>query len=653
MLFETALGKFLARRIVDPGLVQAEVERFCDARVPRMPEVRSVEEWEKYAGQLRRAVLEEVVLRGRAAHWARAKTKVEWLGAIEGGEGYKIKKLRYEALPGLWIPALMYEPDGLSGKAPVVMNVNGHDGKGKAAPYKQILNQAKRGMIALNVEWLGMGQLSAQGFKHYRMNQLDLCGTSGLAPFYLSMKRGLDVLLSHKSADPERVAVAGLSGGGWQTIFISSLDTRVAAANPVAGYSSFITRAHHHSDLGDSEQTPCDLATVTDYTHLTALLAPRASLLTYNKKDNCCFASDHALPPLLEAAKPIFKLYGREDRLRWHVNEEPGTHNFELDNRQALYRLFADNFFAGDANFPAEEIECADEVRTGEELQVDLPGDNADFNKLALQLSGRLPRNSQLPETGKRAERWRRRKAKMLSEIVRFRSYEVQGERVAQDVNDAIHATFWELRLDDVWTLPAVELWTDESRGTAILVADEGYKSASGRIERLLADGYRVLAVDPFYVGGSKISKRDFLFGLLVGAVGERPVGLQASQLAAVGRWLHTERRVGPVTIVACGEQLSLSALVAAALEGDAIEDVELSGALGSLKEVIERNYSVDKKPVLFCFGLLERFDIKQLVAMVAPREVRFAEASERAREEMKALKGWYAALGKEFDPLH
>ena len=50
-------------------------------------------------------------------------------------------------------------------------------------------------------------------------------GTSGLAPFYLSLKRGLDVLLSLENADPARVGVAGLSGGGWQTIIISALDT--------------------------------------------------------------------------------------------------------------------------------------------------------------------------------------------------------------------------------------------------------------------------------------------------------------------------------------------------------------------------------------------------------------------------------------------
>src|SRR3954452_10148284 len=141
------------------------------------------------------------------------------------------------------------------------------------------------------------------------MNQFELCGTSGVSPFCLSMKRGLDLLLSLEHADPERVAVTGLSGGGWQTIFISAFDTRVTLTNPVAGYSSFRTRARNFSDLGDSEQTPCDLATVTDYAQLTAMMAPRPTLLTFNAKDNCCFAAGHALPPLLEAARPIFALY--------------------------------------------------------------------------------------------------------------------------------------------------------------------------------------------------------------------------------------------------------------------------------------------------------------------------------------------------------
>ncbi|MEK6236867.1 MAG: acetylxylan esterase, partial [Planctomycetales bacterium] len=317
----------------------AEVQRFTEARVAKMSEPVSADAWRDYAKQLRKRVLDEVVFRGEAIRWRDAKTKIEWLETIKGGPGYRIKKLRYECLPGLWIPAVLYEPLKLDGKVPVVMNVNGHDRKsGKAAKYKQTrcINQAKRGMLALNVEWLGMGQLNTPGFTHYRMNQLDLCGTSGLAPFFLAMSRGIDVLLAHENADPKRVAVAGLSGGGWQTIVISSLDPRVTLCNPVAGYSSFTTRSHHHSDLGDSEQTPSDLAAVADYVHLTALLAPRPVLLTFNARDNCCFASSHALPPLINAARPVYHLLGKRANIRAHVNYDPGNHNFGQENRQAF-----------------------------------------------------------------------------------------------------------------------------------------------------------------------------------------------------------------------------------------------------------------------------------------------------------------------------
>ena len=135
---------------------------------------------------------------------------------------------------------------------------------------------------------------------------MDLCGTAGIAPFFLNMSKGLDILFAHPNADPTRVAVAGLSGGGWQTIFISSLDERVTLANPVAGYSSFKTRARHGMDLGDSEQTPNDLALYADYTHLTAMLANRAALLTNNAEDKCCFTAGHAQPPLLDAAQADF-----------------------------------------------------------------------------------------------------------------------------------------------------------------------------------------------------------------------------------------------------------------------------------------------------------------------------------------------------------
>jgi hypothetical protein len=628
-----AVQALLEHEIIGPHLAATEVQDYLEARLPRLPEVSSQAAWEKEADRIRREVLDRVVFRGEAARWRDAAVGVEWQETIPGGPGYRIKKLRYEALPGLWIPALLYEPEKLSGKVPVVLNVNGHDANGKAARYKQIrcINEAKRGMLALNVEWLGMGQLRTDNFHHGRMNQLDLCGTSGLAPFYLSMKRGLDVLLALEHADPERVAVTGLSGGGWQTIFISSLDTRVTLSNPVAGYSGFRTRVRHLKDLGDSEQTPCDLATVADYTHLTALRAPRPTLLTYNDKDDCCFESGYALSPPVDAAAPVFKLYGKREALRTHVNSDPGTHNYEKDNRQAFYRMVGDFFYPGDPSYSAEEIPCDKEVKTKDELAVALPKDNADFHTLAAALSKKLPAGPEPPAGGEEARTWREAQRPKLREVVRARAFTARAVKAGSEVKDGTTATFWRLQVgkgsgSPVWTVPAVELVRGEPKGTALLVADAGRRGAATEAERLLKAGQRVLAVDPFYFGESKIEQKDWLFALLVAAVGDRPLGLQASQVAAVARWAQAELGGGPVTVVAVGPRASIFALVAAGLEEKAIGGLELHGAPGSLRDVIDQNRTAEQTPELLCFGLLEAFDVKRLAALAAPRPVTFAD---------------------------
>jgi hypothetical protein len=638
---EQTIQSLLSQPILDSDQPLAEVRAYVEAKVPRLAAATSVEAWTRFAKQVRREVLQQAVFRGDAERWQKEKVKVVWLDTIAGGPGYHIRKLRYEALPGLWIPALLYEPDSLSGKVPVVLNVNGHEPIGKSVPYKQIrcINEARRGMLALNPEWLGMGQLNGPDYHHGKMNQLDLCGTSGLAPFYLALARGLDVLLAHPKADSRRVAVAGLSGGGWQTIMISALDLRVTLCNPVAGYSSFLTRTRHLEDLGDSEQTPCDLASEADYSHLTALLAPRPALLTYNARDNCCFVAQHALEPLVNAAAPIYELFGREQDLRWHINYDPGDHNFGQDNREAFYRMLRDHFYARDPAFIATEIPCDAEVKAHTNLLVELPADNATFNSLARMLAKDLPRQPRLPATKSGAEKWQRKNRARLAEIVRAKPFQA----VATDTGTALiaetQATFWKFHLGDCWTLPGTELTRPAARGTILLIADGGRASASAEAERLLAKGRRVLAIDPFYVGESRIGSHDFLFALLIGTIGDRSLGLQASQVAALARWCHEKRPAEPVELLALGPRSSLIALVAAALEDKAVNAVRLSRSIGSLKEVIEANWTANEKPEMFCFGLLESFDMRHLAALVAPRPVILLDASQRVRSEMTKLR--------------
>ena len=649
-----SITNWLAKTGLTPETTLQETQRYCADRVPKLPAISTLAEWEVYARKLRADTLANTVYRGQAAGWRDAQLGVEYLDFIDGGPGYKIRKLRYEALPGLWIPALLYLPEKVSDSMPVAMNVNGHDRNGKAADYKQLrcINQAKRGIIALNPEWLYMGQFAQPDYAHYRLNQLDLCGTSGLAPFYLSMKRGLDVLLAQPHADPQRVAVSGLSGGGWQTIFISSLDTRVTLSNPVAGYSSLLTRIGVTADLGDSEQQPVDLGLTADYTHLTALLAPRATLLTFNAKDNCCFVAASALPPLMAAAEPIFKLYGRESNLRAHVNEIPGDHNFGQENREALYRLLGEHFFPG-TTFDAHEIPSEKEVKSKGELNVELPEQNATLHSLAVAAMRDLPRDSVLPATRETISEWQATRRETLKSVLRYQPLQsISSTMVSQETKDDTTCVVWKVQLQQQWTLSPLEIAPAAPIGTTILVGDSGRQALSAEVQALLKAQQRVIAVDPFYLGDSALGKQDFLYALLLSTVGDRPLGVQAAQLAAIADWQSAAHDNQPVTIQAQGPRTSLMALCAAALQTKSIAEVRLQQSFGSLKQIIELNKMVNETPELFCFGLLEAFDIAQLVALTAPRKVTLPAPSERATKELAGLRAFYTLLGIDHAPV-
>jgi hypothetical protein len=615
---DDAIEKALAQPILGHRQTLAEVQEFCAIRVPKMPHVDTPEQWRKQVEFYRNDVSTKVAFRGEAARWRALPTNVVWLDTIDGGPGYRIKKLRYEAVPGVWVPALLYEPEKLAGRVPVVLNVNGHDPNGKAADYKQIrcINQAKRGMLALNVEWFGMGQLKGDGYRHGLINAIDLCGTSGIAVHLLMLQRGIDVLLTHANADPERVAVTGLSGGGWQTSFVSGLDPRVTLADPVAGYSSFATRVRYLEDLGDSEQTPCDLGLVVDYTHLTAMRAPKPTLLTFNAKDNCCFAADHAMPPLVEAATPLYKLFGAEANLRTHVNHDPGDHNYGHDNRLAFYRMVGDNFYAGDASYPREELPYEGELKTAEQLHVELPSDNLDFAKLASRLAEPLPRNAEIPKVEAALARWQAEARLRLLGIVRPFDPHTAATKLEVVEKEGLSITRWQLRVGAAWTVPAVEFSREKPMGTTLLLCDEGRAKAGDTVAKLLSEGQRVVAIDPFYFGESKINEHDYLFALLVAALGERPLGVQAGQVMAAARWMKARDDLGRIRVNAVGPRTSVIARVAAALEPKAIGAVDVEKPLDSLKSLVERHADYPESPELFCFGLLEAFDMPQLEAL-------------------------------------
>ena len=237
--------------------------------------------------------------------------------------------------------------------------------------YKQApcINLAKRGILALNTEFIGMGELRGDA-DHSRIAQLDVCGVSGVGVFYLLVKRGLDVLLAHRHADVGRVAVTGLSGGGWQTAILSALDERVGVIVPVAGHSPVWQRRHCMADIGDLEQVPSDLCAIADYDTLSGMFAPRPTLFIYNRNDDCCFQTRRTRKSIYQPARKVFELLGAGDKVALHDNVDPGTHNYDRDNRCQLYR-FLNCHFGLDTS--EDDLPWEKELLTEAELTVELP----------------------------------------------------------------------------------------------------------------------------------------------------------------------------------------------------------------------------------------------------------------------------------------
>jgi hypothetical protein len=305
--------------------------------------------------------------------------------------------------------------------------------------------------------------------------------------------------------------------------------------------------------------------------------------------------------------------------------------------------MIGTHFFTDDKNFSATEFPCADEVRAAADLAVPLPDFNHDFQTLAHFLARSLPRQGPLPETKDAALTWQNATRATLRNVVRYHRYDVQPYEIARDKAD-VPAIAWSLKVGGTWSVPVVELRPARPKGTVVILSEKGRVGAAAGAKEWLAKDQRVLLVDPFYLGENALGRQAYLWALLVGSVGERPLGVQASQVAAVARWAKATGE--PVHIVAQDELTGLIALVAAALEPDAISGVELRQTLASLKEVIERNLTFPQRPEYFCFGLLEHVDILHLAALTAPRPVRLGTLTERQRREFATLAAWYRTLG-------
>jgi Acetyl xylan esterase (AXE1) len=627
------LQPILQEQTISPDVLLFQMRQYLLSRIAKPPKASSATEWTAEAGRLRERFL-DVVFHGWPREWVTAPHRFEELGVIESGKGYRMRKLRYEILPGFSATGILYEPEVLKNKVPAILNVNGHEiTLGKATEYKQkhCINFAKRGMLVLNLEWFGTGEMNLPGNKHWFGSHLDLVGMHGVGLFYLQMRKGLDYLYLHPNVDRNRLAMTGLSGGSWQTVVLSALDERVKVIIPVAGFSSLQQRveARDFGSIGDVEQMATDFFDGYDYTHLTALLAPRPTLLIYNAEDDCCFRTPLVRPLVFDAILPFFKLYRKDNAFEWYDNLDPGTHNYHLDNRQQAYR-----FFNKHLNWPGpdNEIPSDSEIMSAEELTVGLPEANLSILDLARMVNREIKR-SPVPVLEEARNEWVASERSKLRSIIRYEPVSmVRPWMLANTRNRGVETLSYMFEMNN--RLSASAVWAKathvpQSAPVTIILNDEGKRESGAEVVDRVNRGEQVLAVDLLFKGDSariyKVSASDpenFIpapISILVQifhAVGDRAIGLEAAQLVEITQWIMRQSGRNKVRLESRGIRSQVVALVSAAMKPELFSEIVVQEGMASFSYLFEKPVEFRQAPELFCLDLYKNFDLDNLTAL-------------------------------------
>ena len=623
---------WLKQPIIASDQIRTEISEYIQKLIPPL-NVPDRITWEHQASNLRQEILDRVVFRGVPQEWVNWKARTVWGDILKAGPGYQIRKLRYQALPGLWIPALLYEPTQAQAKIPAILNVNGHVGPpGKSTEYEQLrcINLAKKGVLALHPEWFYFGELAGEDYKHNRMAYLDLCGVSGLSTFYLAMRGGLDVLCDYPSTDLNRVGMTGLSGGGWQTIILSALDERISLSAPNAGYIDLKNRIDYRSDIGDLEQNPTDLVSIADYTYLTGMLAPRPTLLLYNQKDDCCFVAKRAELAVYYPTIPFFQLFARTTDFVYYENKNPGTHNYDLDNREQFYRFVKKHYVLLDST--NAEIPSETELLTAEQLTVGLPEGNANFFTLAKNCLDSLPKYP-VPTTGNTERRQWQEAARTRLHQVLCLSPLVDDGITADQLNrresaNSVTIEEYQLMTESQLTLPLLVLSPEQPqhRDIVIAIADKGRTQMEDWIHKEVSLGNTVITVDLLFMGESiPAGISPWQYAMLIATVGQRPLGIQVRQLQVLIEWVCQKYQVSQVSLQSQGWNSGIAALATSGLSPKRIKAINATDALIDLKILVEQHFDYEDYPALFCFGLLEEFNVPELMALSSRVKTRYA----------------------------
>jgi len=312
-----------------------------------------------------------------------------------------------------------------------------------------------------------------------------------------------------------------------------------------------------------------------DYPFFVAMRAPRPTLLIHNQQDDCCFLAPLVKPYNYQQGLAFFKLYNAENELRWHENADPGTHNYQLDNRQQAYAFFAEQFHMPQVT---TEIPSSSEIFPMQQLAGSLPTDNLTTAGVARKLAARINRD-EIPSTGGRRDTWIKSQRERLKSVIRFSPVTVDGAwKLISTKRPGLQALSY--RFDFSNSLSATGIWVAarevaEDATLTIVLHDKGFKAAALNVAQRVNRGEQVLALEPLFFGSTTPDEGDPAYWeMLVAGSGDRPLGIEVSQLVAVAESFRAHTGENKIRLETEGVRSQVVALAAAAIEPDLFSEI-------------------------------------------------------------------------------
>jgi cephalosporin-C deacetylase-like acetyl esterase len=616
----------------------AYLGRLDATRKERLAAIRSPEEAETFRGLVRERLSEM---------WGpfpaeRTPLNPRHISTIER-DGYVIEKIIFESRPNFHVTANVYVPKGRTAPLPAVIFPPGHTDDGKAAEAYQrfCILMAQSGFVALIWDPIGQGErlqlwdaeqgvsLAGPGTREHRVlgNQCYLVGWNLMNFRAWDAIRVIDYLATRPDVDSGRIAMAGNSGGGMETLQFACFDDRIKAAIPMCAVSTFRHKTQAML-IADPEQILYGtLEHGIDHPELLAAFAPKALMVGSAKQD---YIPIEGARQTFQEVSRVYQLFASQEKLSLIQTE--GNHGLNKELREAAAAWLRESLGpAPPRTDPVDPHPAESPAATEQKLRCKTTGQvasafgGATVASLIRERAKQIAPKRVLPANPSEMAIYRNEIIQLVQEITRVGPFRRESDIVIPDRNY------------DVGPF---------AKGLAIVIADLGKDDPIVRrsvIDPLVASGYQVIGMDLRGWGESapvmpnakvRFDWEDF-FAYRSLEIGRPLLGQRIKDLLAIA-----PRRVSRPRWIAVG--VGAGALVAAhaAVLEQRIEEVISIGGLLSYQSLIDDPLSTQPFSS-YLPGVIGAYDMRDVYAAIAPRRLLVINPQDSQRRPVEEVPAW------------